>query len=191
MPSGIVLEALPPDQGWASDFHAGRPATMAAVYRDHFGLVRSAVGVVLGGADCETVIHEVFYRLLSSDKLRGSYQGGAFGSWLYAVAKNQAIDYARRRARETPDGLVPMREARAVCIDDQLEARALLLKFQTEVLRPEWRSVFEARFLRQLDQREAARSLGIPRTTLLYREHRIRGLLRSFLLQPEKRHGRP
>ncbi|HEY3668597.1 MAG TPA: hypothetical protein VGL19_21515, partial [Polyangiaceae bacterium] len=82
VPSGIVLEAPPPGEDWAADFHAGRATTMAAIYRDHFELVRSAVGVVLSGADCETVIHELFYRLLSSDKLRGSYQGGAFGSWL-------------------------------------------------------------------------------------------------------------
>jgi RNA polymerase sigma-70 factor (ECF subfamily) len=191
VPSGIVLEAPPPGEDWAADFHAGRATTMAAIYRDHFELVRSAVGVVLSGADCETVIHELFYRLLSSDKLRGSYQGGAFGSWLYAVAKNQAIDYARRRARETPDGLVPTREASTVRIEEQLEARALLLKFRSEVLPAEWEGVFETRFVRQLDQREAARSLGIPRTTLLYREHRIRRLLRAFLLQPEKRHGRP
>ncbi|HEY3669201.1 MAG TPA: hypothetical protein VGL19_24550, partial [Polyangiaceae bacterium] len=98
---------------------------------------------------------------------------------------------ARRRARETPDGLVPTREASTVRIEEQLEARALLLKFRSEVLPAEWEGVFETRFVRQLDQREAARSLGIPRTTLLYREHRIRRLLRAFLLQPEKRHGRP
>ena len=43
-------------------------------------------------------------------------------------------------------------------------------------------SVFEARFVRQLTQREAASTLGISRTTLAYQEHRIRKLLRKHLL---------
>ena len=38
-----------------------------------------------------------------------------------------------------------------------------------------------ARFLEQLDQRQAARKVGISRTTLVYQEARIRRLLRRFL----------
>jgi RNA polymerase sigma-70 factor (ECF subfamily) len=67
----------------------------------------------------------------------------------------------------------------------QIEARALVRRFREEVLPPEWVSVFDARFVRQLDQREAARTVGIPRTTLVYREHRIRRLLQEFLLAGE------
>ena len=155
---------------------------MAEVYRDQFELVRAAVATVLRGADCETVIHEVFYRLLANEKLRRAYQGGAVSSWLFSVAKNQAIDSARRRARETPGGLAPEREGGHVLVEHQLEAHLLIDKFCREILPMDWRGVFEARFIRQLDQREAAQSLGIPRTTLLYREHRIRRLLRAFLL---------
>jgi RNA polymerase sigma-70 factor (ECF subfamily) len=185
-----TLDSPRRDERWIANFHAGDAVSMTAVYREHFEVVRSAVAAVLSGADCETVIHEVFFRLLSVDKLRQAYQGGSFASWLFAVAKHQAIDYARRRARETPDGLVPTREGAAVHIERQLEARVLVQQFRREVLPAEWHDVFEARFIQQLDQREAARSLGIPRTTLLYREHRIRALLRSFLLHPEKRYGR-
>ena len=179
------------DERWIADFQAGHAATMAAVYRQHFELVRSAVAPILRGADRETVIHEVFLRLLSIEKLRRAYQGGSFASWLFAVAKNHAIDYARRRARETPGGLVPSAEGATEHIEKQLEARLLVQQFRREVLPPEWHGVFEARFIRQLDQREAARLLNIPRTTLLYREHRIRGLLRTFLLHPDAGHATP
>ena len=177
-----TVEAARRDERWLTDFYAAHPSTMAALYREHFELVRSAVAPVLGGADRETVVHEVFFRLLSVEKLRFAYQGGSFTSWLFAVARHQAIDYARRRARETPDGLVPSREGCAVHVERELEARVLVQQFRRDVLPAEWQDVFEARFMRQLDQREAARSLGIPRTTLLYREHRIRSLLRAFLL---------
>jgi RNA polymerase sigma-70 factor (ECF subfamily) len=179
----MLLHSLPADDHWTRDFHTGKSATMAGVYREHFETVRAAVATILFGADCETVVHEVFFRLLSNESLRHSYQSGAFAGWLFTVAKNQAIDYARRRARETPDGLVPSREAADFRIEHQLEARALIRKFREEVLPEEWRSVFEARFVRQLEQREAARVAGVPRTTLAYRELRIRRLLRSFLLK--------
>ena len=43
--------------------------------------------------------------------------------------------------------------------------------------------MFEARFLQHLNQSEAAALLGMRRTTLAYRELRIRALLRKFLLE--------
>lgn len=43
--------------------------------------------------------------------------------------------------------------------------------------------MFELRFLHQLPQRDAASRLGINRTTLAYREVRIRRLLKRFLLE--------
>jgi RNA polymerase sigma-70 factor (ECF subfamily) len=45
--------------------------------------------------------------------------------------------------------------------------------------------VFELRFLQQMTQHEAAHALGIRRTTLAYRELRIRRALRAFLLEED------
>ncbi|HWZ87626.1 MAG TPA: sigma-70 family RNA polymerase sigma factor [Polyangiaceae bacterium] len=182
-----MFDAAPDGDCWTTSFYEGRSVAMADLYREHFELVRCAVSGVLGGADGETVIHEVFFRLISNEGLRRSYQSGAFASWLYVVAKNLAIDYARRRARETPDGLVPGLSTAGVGIEAQIEARSLIRQFREAVLPEEWRSVFELRFVRQLDQRTAARTAGIARTTLAYREHKIRGLLRAFLLEQEIR----
>jgi DNA-directed RNA polymerase specialized sigma24 family protein len=61
----------------------------------------------------------------------------------------------------------------------------LVARFRERVLPPRWEPVFRARFLEQLDQREAARQLGIPRTTLVYHERRIRALLRAFMLEQD------
>lgn len=58
----------------------------------------------------------------------------------------------------------------------------LVERFQREVLPPKYRALFDARFLRQLPQREAARELGIERSTLAYQEQRVRELLESFFL---------
>ena len=53
--------------------------------------------------------------------------------------------------------------------------------------RGEWAPVFESRFIKQLPQREAAKELGMPRTTLVYQEQKIRALLQRFLLGDERR----
>jgi RNA polymerase sigma-70 factor (ECF subfamily) len=62
----------------------------------------------------------------------------------------------------------------------------LIERFRRERLPPDWVGVFERRFLEQLTQHEAARALGIRRTTLAYRELRIRRALRAFLLEEEE-----
>jgi RNA polymerase sigma-70 factor (ECF subfamily) len=175
---------------WKAGFYAGKRALMAELYRNYFATVKVAASRVLTGADRDTVVHEVFLRLLSSEDLRRSYHSGAFERWLFTVARHHAIDYARRRARETPHGLVPESSSGNHEIEQKLDAHYLIQKFREQILPAEWRSVFEARFLGQLDQRRAARQLGIPRTTLVYRELRIRSLLRSFLLDTETRHER-
>jgi RNA polymerase sigma-70 factor (ECF subfamily) len=58
-------------------------------------------------------------------------------------------------------------------------------RFRAHHLPAKWRGVFEVRFVQQLDQSEAARVLGIHRTTLVYQEFRVRQLLRKFFLQKE------
>jgi RNA polymerase sigma-70 factor (ECF subfamily) len=68
-------------------------------------------------------------------------------------------------------------------VNDLADARLLLERFCRDVLPTKWRPVFETCFVRQLTQRDAARELGISRTTLLYQQHRVRALLRKFLLE--------
>ena len=165
-------------------FHRGDADVIERCYRDYFDVVDSAIRQVLTPADRETVIHEVFWRLLSNPELRRSFHGGSMASWLATVTRNLAIDYLRRLSREValpagdPHQPVP-------ALDGEVDARLLLEQFQRDRLPPAWRPVFEMRFLRQLSQREAATALRIRRTTLAYRELRIRQSLRAFLMEDE------
>jgi RNA polymerase sigma-70 factor (ECF subfamily) len=178
-----------------AEFHAGTRPALERCYREHYADVTAAVVRVLGGVDAESVIHEVFYRLLSSAEMRMSFRGGNLGAWLARVATNAAIDCARRRGREViEDGEHGIRDVRSgiagsYMVDDRerVDAKLLVDRFRRNELPPEWDAVFEARFLRQLPQREAAQELGIPRSTLVYQEQRIRGMLRRFLLEDEGR----
>jgi RNA polymerase sigma-70 factor, ECF subfamily len=169
---------------WVDRFYAGERRVLEEVYRENFAQVEAAVGVVLHGADRETAIHEVFLRVINSESFRRSFHGGDLGAWLSVVARNHAIDYARRRNRESPAGVALGEE---VSDGDRMartsEARLLVERFRREVLPPQWQGVFETRFLQNMTQAEAAAALGTRRTTLAYQELRIRRLLRKFLLE--------
>ncbi len=173
---------------WLQDFHAGRRPVLEQCYRELYGTVQRAVGRVLSGADQETVIHEVFYRLISREDLRRNFQGGSLKAWIATVAYHQALEYVRRQQREQGAleqvwDLGQSEAQEAPEVSAECEARLLVERFQRECLPAKWHAVFEARFLRQLPQRDAARELGIHRTTLAYQEMRIRSLLRGFLLR--------
>jgi RNA polymerase sigma-70 factor (ECF subfamily) len=184
------------DPEWLARFQAGDRSALEAAYRAAFPAVLAAAASILPRVDAETVVHEVFCRLLAEPDLRARFQGGSLGAWLGAIARNLAIDHLRRAAREkrmagtmatlaVPDSALPAGGS----TEDELAAGAakrLVERFRAECLPAKWQAVFEARFLRQLGQHEAARALGVHRTTLAYQEHRIRALLRRFLLRESK-----
>jgi RNA polymerase sigma-70 factor (ECF subfamily) len=169
---------------WLERFHAGDRAVLDEVYRAYVDAVHRSAGGVLGGADLETVVHEVFFKVMTSVDLRGSFHGGDLAAWLVVIARNHAIDYVRRRSREQPAGLdVPgVPEVGPSAGASRAEAALLIQKFCAEVLPSKWRPVFEARFVQHLTQTEAAAALRMRRTTLVYQELRIRRLLDAFLL---------
>lgn len=180
-----------PDDAWLRAFHAGERACLERCYREQLDTVdRAVAGVVSSGADRETLVHEVFFRLLSEEPLRRGFQGGSLSAWLRVVARNQAIDYARRRRLEVlvVDDQAPAGDlATAANVEREIDVRLTLERFREQVLPRKWRRVFMARFVEQQDQPAAARSLGIRRTTLAYQEYRIRSLLRRFVLRGETR----
>jgi RNA polymerase sigma-70 factor, ECF subfamily len=130
------------------------------------------------------VVHDVFVDLLANATLRRGFVGGTFATWIGVVARNRAVDYWRRYRREgaldevTAEG-VPSESAERM--EEDVGARLLIAQFRSEVLPAKWDTVFEHRFLLGLDQREAARRLGISRTTLAYREAQVRRLLGRFV----------
>jgi len=178
----MTASALDRD-AWLQDFHAGRRATMADLYHEYFRTVAAAVGHVVTGADKETVIHEVFFKLISSAEDRSRFQGGSFGAWITTVARNHAIDHARRRDRE----LAMSAEQIGAYVGDAARAgeaagaRILIERFRAG-LPAKWLPVFELCFLGQLPQRDAAARLGLARTTLAYQHHQIRVRLQRFLV---------
>ncbi len=187
------LNSGDPREGWLRAFHAADRKLIAEVYEEHYDAVHAAVRRRLDPSDAENAVHEVFFRLLSDEKLRENFEGGNLRAWITRVAINQAIDSSRRRCRETitaPDDAFAQAErlgsADPFSGEEEREAAALVDRFRRDCLPAKWHAVFEARFLRQLSQRDAAQTLGMQRTTLVYCEIRIRALLRKFLLKTEQ-----
>lgn len=174
------------DPLWLDRFHAGDARILEECYRLHVGRALAAASRILNDVDAETVTHEVFYRLLSDAGMRRSFSGGNLGAWIAQVATHAAIDVHRRKRREVGENALdhaahvdPARQ------EAEVEARLLIERFRRGHLPEKWQSVFEARFIRQLPQREAARELGIQRSTLAYQEQQVRELLTAFLLAAE------
>jgi RNA polymerase sigma-70 factor (ECF subfamily) len=165
-------------------FHAGERDFLGLVYRETYETVDVAVGRVLHGADRETVVHDLYFRLLSKPELRRNFMGGSMRSWLATLAHNLAVDFWRRHRRETSleDRDVPLLvEPLSRGMDERVELNLLVERFKRDGLPEALWPLFHARFVERLDQREAARRLGMPRTTLAYRELRVRRFLRAFL----------
>jgi RNA polymerase sigma-70 factor (ECF subfamily) len=179
---------LPHGVDRTAEFHEGDRATFERIYREHAARIDRALGSLLTGVDRDTVFHEVFFRLLSSRELRTCFKGGDLGAWLSVVARNHALDFLRARQRREEIHHAAgeeVREGHGGHIDDALEARQLVEGFCGE-LPEEWEAVFRLRFVRQLTQKEAADALGVSRTTLAYREARVRSRFKRFLLRMER-----
>src|ERR1044071_6470950 len=159
-------EAKAPDARWLQAFHDGDLTCLRDCYVQHFELVYRVVGDVLPGSDRDTVVHEVFFRLLTDGELRGAFHGGSLAAWLRVVARNQAIDHRRRRRLEilVPDASQLVEELSPAPVESQPEQRLhvqlTLERFRNSVLPAKWRAVFQARFVEQMDQPTAARALG-------------------------------
>jgi RNA polymerase sigma-70 factor, ECF subfamily len=166
---------------WLEAFHRGDRRVLERCYRQHFAVVERAARGLLGPADRETVIHEVFSQLIGRAEMRRSFRGGSLAAWLVAVTRNQALAYRRKIGREVGTDRAAGEEPVSPGFEEETHARLLLERFQREHLSPPWQPVFELCLLRQMSQRDAARMLGLSRTTLAYRELRIRRALRRFL----------
>lgn len=190
MTLSISMPGTPSDGDWLAEFHDGSRQVLGEFYRAHFQTVDRAVARVLAGPDRETVVHEVFFRVISTPELRRAFRGGSAAAWIATVARNHAIDFRRRRSREVPidepESIAEStEEASAEAEAFEAEARLLMERFCRDVLPEKWKPVLQACFVEGMTQRSAAARLGISRTTLLYQQHRVRALLKKFLLGAE------
>lgn len=168
-------------------FYRGERKVIEDVYRAHYADVDRGASRVVAGIDRESVVHDMFFQLLSSEPFRRGFKGGELGRWLQVVAANQAISLLRKQKREVPAGDVEqlLQRPDGSRIEEQAIAQQFFARFRASALPAKWAPVFEACFVEGLDQRSAAEKLGIARTTLAYQWVRIKWALEAFA----KEHG--
>jgi RNA polymerase sigma-70 factor (ECF subfamily) len=160
-----------------------RLADLEAVYREQRrGLLRVACRLV-GAAEAESVIQEVFVELLRNAGLRGRFVGGSLPAWLAEITRRKALEYLRRHGREIP--CEAAERAASSSPEPHLVARQMVERFLHTRVPEGQRRFFLLRFLERRTQVEAAAALGLPRSTLEGWEHRLVSRLRRFILEAE------
>jgi RNA polymerase sigma-70 factor (ECF subfamily) len=174
-----------PDRDDAARLRRGDTAGLAGLIARHQDRLFRYLLRLLGD---ETVAEDAFQQawLRVAERI-GRYDGRRpFGPWLFAVARNVAVDQLRRRRPESLDEL-PEPEAPASPAADPF-ARAVArqqgarLADAVAALAPFDREVLSLRFEEDLALPELAETLGVPIPTAKARLYRALARLRARLL---------
>ena len=199
--STASMPLLRTDRPLLDRFRAGAPEALGTVYWEYVRKVERLLsagfevrsrGTRVDGAcrqpgDLADLVQEVFVRAFS-EKSRRAYDGMRdYGPYLYAIARNVLIDWARVRGREIPSPWTELDaaiEMTPVSEDAAPWADPLTLRVVEEylgALPEDLREVHRLRHEQGLSQEQAAMRLGVGRQTLRTLERRLREGLAAAL----------
>jgi RNA polymerase sigma-70 factor, ECF subfamily len=158
-----------------------------ALYARHAAGLRRHLERLVGDADAEDLVHDVFEK---AQRSLASHRGDSrVSTWLYRIATHAALDRLRGRAvREREDSAAAARaqEGAEGCHrppDAELvraRMRACVLEL-VNALPPGQREVLTLAELRGLDDRQTAEALGISLGAAKIRLHRGRAALKKLV----------
>ncbi len=158
----------------------GAPATLRGLYAGHRAGLRRYLARMIGEADAEDVLQDVFERAQAAARDAQPSAG-----WLYRIARNAALDVLRARAVRARDSVrASLRdEALSDTPDEDLartRTRSCVLGLVDQLI-PAHREIVRLTELRGLSDREAADTLGISVGSAKIRLHRARRALRELM----------
>jgi RNA polymerase sigma factor (sigma-70 family) len=159
------------------------PLDLESAYRQQRPALLRVARRLVGVAEAESVIQEVFVELLRNAGLRGRFVGGSLAAWLGEITRRKGLEHLRRHGREIPADTEE--RGQAVHTEPHLLARQLVERFLGTQVPEGQRRFFVLRFLEHRTQVEAAGVLGLPRSTLEGWEHKLADRLRRFILEAE------
>jgi len=144
----------------------------------------------------EDLAQETWIRVLQ----RGSQYNGRqrFDPWLFAIARNLAIDYLRKKRKAVQTDSLPDDRDEILLVSSsgpspfEAAARsedAIRLAGQLQILSPLYREALLLRFQEDLSLAEIAQVLGTPVTTVTSRIYRGLAALRSAFEEGGDSHG--
>ena len=156
------------------------------VERCQHRLVRYLLYLIGRREHAEDLAQETWVRVLQ----RGSQYNGRqrFDPWLFAIARNLAIDYLRKKRKAVQTDSLPNDGDEMLLLSSsgpspfEAAARsedAIRLAGQLQILSPLYREALLLRFQEDLSLAEIAQVLGVPVTTVTSRIYRGLAALRS------------
>lgn len=174
---------------------AGDMRAFEDIYREFSSIVYTvALGITRGRQDAEEVTQDVFIKVFRG--LKGFMFASSFGTWLYRITVNTALNMCSKRSRrgmesvnydDVKDVLPPGPDT----VKEETERQdtsarvAELLKH----ISPEHRSCIVLREIEGLDYREIAEVLSIPLNTVRSRLKRAREALIAYGRKGDLSHG--
>ena len=195
------MPLLRTDRALLDRFRVGAPEALGTVYWEYVRKVERLLsagfevrsrGTRVGGAcrqpdDLADLVQEVFARAFSQES-RWVYDGlRDYGPYLYAIARNVLVDWARKRGREIPTPWAELDaaiEMTPVLEDTVPWAEPVTMRVVEEylgALPQDLRAVHKLRHEEGLSQEQAAEKLGVGRQTLRTLERRLRDGLAAAL----------
>jgi RNA polymerase sigma-70 factor (ECF subfamily) len=158
----------------------GASSTLPDLYARHRAGIRRYLARMIGEADAEDVLHDVFERAQAAARDAEPSAG-----WLYRIARNAALDLLRGRAVREREAVRESHreEAPSETPDEDLartRTRSCILGL-VDQLTPAHREIVRLTELRGLSDREAAEALGITVGSAKIRLHRARRALRELM----------
>ena len=150
----------------------GDQAAFAALYRRYRGIVHAIALSRMAPQDASDTVQEVFARALS--KLKTLRKPASFRSWIGMIARNQAMDFHRKRkpATNAVDEI-------AVHSPPHTEAARILSVIQT--LPDAYRETLIMRFVEGMTGPEIANRTGLKPESVRVNLHRGMKILRAKL----------
>src|SRR5215813_1823760 len=146
------------DEGALIEAAQHDPARFGALYEIHFERIYAfIIRRVRDRESAEDLTSEVFHKALSSLP-KYEFRGAPFASWLYRIAANAIVDYAKTAGREIC-GLEQDCEGDPPPDLEAIEQRAQLFRLVDDLPGEQRRVVF-ARFVDHKSIREVAQDLG-------------------------------
>lgn len=197
----LSMPSLRTNRSLLEGFRAGSAKALETVYWEYVrkverllsgGFEISGQGTRVGGAchqadERADLVQEVFARAFS-EKARRAYDGlRDYGPYLYAIARNVLVDWARARGREIPASWMALEAAIEVTprqTDLEPWAAPAIMKVVEEYLAAlpqELRDLHRLRYEEGLSQAQAAERLGVGRQTVRTLERRLREGLATAL----------
>jgi RNA polymerase sigma-70 factor, ECF subfamily len=174
-----------PDRDDAARLRRGDPAGLAGLlsrHQDH--LFRYLLRLVGDEAVAEDAFQQAWLKV--TERIGGYDRSRPFAPWLFAVARNLALDHLRRRQpaslEDVDEPLAPGGPDADPLAHAVARQRGVRLADAVLGMAPLDREVLSLRFEEDLDLRELAATLGVPVPTAKARLYRALSRLRGRLL---------